>query len=387
MKNLPSKLLLSAAIMAATPSTFAANSIAEAFQNGKTNVSFRLRFEEVDVDNRDKTDATTLKSRITYVTDTYNGFGVTFEVDDVTSIGQDDDEFIPPSTTRGIINDREATDVNQAFLSYTAGDTALKLGRQRIILDNQRFIGGVAFRQNEQTFDAASITNTSLPDTKIFYAYVTERNTINDTDEKHETHLFNAKYSGFSLGTLSAYYYDLDQDNAFDIENYGIRFTGWTDAGDAKVYYTAEYATQDQNNGSKPDYYLLEGAVKASGIKTTIGYEVLESDNGNGFATPLATLHKFQGWADVFLNTPAGGIEDLYLKVGTKVAGVKLLAVYHDYESENTSADLGSEFGFLASKKFGKNYWLSLKYADYESGDAGSPADTSRVWLTGTAKF
>lgn len=376
MSTLPSKLLLAAAVTAATPTAFAAESIAEAFQNGSTSVSFRLRFEDVDVGGVSN-DALTLKSRLTYKTDTLNGFSALFEVDDTTVLGDEDYTGIA---------DSEYTDVNQAYLAYSAADTTVKFGRQRILLDNQRFVGGVGFRQNEQTYDALTLTNKSLPDTTLFYGYISEVNNIFAVDAKHETHLLNAKYTGLPFGSVTGYYYQIEPDSAADsIDTFGVRFTGSQPAGDAKLLYTAEYATQDQNNGSKPDYYVLEGGVSVSGVTAKLGFEVLESDNGVGFNTPLATKHKFQGWADKFLATPGTGIEDLYLTVGTKVAGVKLLAVYHDFEAETTSADLGSEFGFVVAKKFGKNYGLSLKYADYSAGDTG--VDTDKLWLTATAKF
>ncbi|MEC8428021.1 MAG: hypothetical protein VXZ35_06310, partial [Pseudomonadota bacterium] len=128
------------------------------------------------------------------------------------------------------------------------------------------------------------------------------------------------------------------------------------------------------------------------GVKLTLGYESLGSDDGDyGFSTPLATAHKFQGWADQFLGTPNQGINDLYFSVGTKVAGVKVLAVYHDFVADEDNAagddDLGSEFGFLVAKKFG-NYGLSLKYAAYSEGDDSfNKSDVDKLWLTATAKF
>ena len=59
-----------------------------------------------------------------------------------------------------------------------------------------------------------------------------------------------------------------------------------------------------------------------------------------GFTTPLATLHKFQGWADKFLTTPANGLEDLYATASVTLKGVGALDTlgfivsYHDYEAE-----------------------------------------------------
>jgi hypothetical protein len=383
MKKLPSQLLLATAIAAvANPSVYAADSIAEAFQNGTTSVSFRLRYEEVDVDGTAKVDAVTLKSRLTYATDSYAGFSALAEVDNVTALADEESEYI------GKIKDPEDTDLNQAYLAYSAADTTAKLGRQRILLDNQRFVGGVGFRQNEQTYDALTITNKSLPDTTLFYGYVAEVNNILGVDSKHDTHLLNAKYTGLPIGALTAYYYNFEEDKVagYGIDTYGLRLSGSQPAGDAKVLYAAEYATQDTGSAD-PDYYLLEGGISLSGVTAKLGYEVLASDNGVGFNTPLATKHKFQGWADQFLGTPGTGIEDLYLTVGTKLAGVKLLAVYHDYEAETTGDDLGSEFGVVVAKQFNEHYGVSLKYADYDASTASGKSDTSKLWLTTTAKF
>jgi hypothetical protein len=49
----------------------------------------------------------------------------------------------------------------------------------------------------------------------------------------------------------------------------------------------------------------IEVGTTVASVNVKVGYELLGSDNGEyGFATPLATLHKFNGWADQFLGTP-----------------------------------------------------------------------------------
>ncbi|MFT6030425.1 MAG: hypothetical protein ACI8O8_002170 [Oleiphilaceae bacterium] len=72
--------------------------------------------------------------------------------------------------------------------------------------------------------------------------------------------------------------------------------------------------------------------------------------------TPLATLYKFNGWADVFLNTPADGLTDLYASAAGKVSGGKWMVAYHEFDSDEGSTDLGSELDISFSKGFGKNY-------------------------------
>jgi len=388
----PSLFLASTiAVMSVMPA-HAADTLAGAIKEGDATLSFRLRYEDVtDKSAAEDANALTLKTRLNYKTGDFNGISALVEFDDVTELDEVDYNAVVdgPSTATKIV-DPEGTEVNQAYLAFSGLDkTVIKAGRQRILLDNQRFVGGVGFRQNEQTYDALTLTNKSLPDTTLFYGYVGEVNGIVGKATKHDTHLLNAKYTGFDAGALTAYYYNFAEDKVggYDLDTYGVRFAGATKVSDAsKLLYTVEYASQD-NGTTEPDYYVVEGGVAFSGVTTKIGYEVLGSDGGIGFNTPLATKHKFQGWADQFLGTPGNGIEDLYLTVGTTVAGVKLLAVYHDYESEASSADLGSEYGFIVAKKLGKNYGLSLKYSSYDASAESGKADKSKLWLTATAKF
>ena len=127
------------------------------------------------------------------------------------------------------------------------------------------------------------------------------------------------------------------------------------------------------------------------GLLGKVGYEVLGSDNGRGsFQTPLATLHKFNGWADKFLGTPAGGLEDLYGSLSYKVGvdgplkGMKFDAVYHDF-SADIGGDYGSEIDLQVSKKFGKNYYAGLKFAHYSAD--GFATDTQKIWFTLGASY
>lgn len=388
------KLNLLAAAVAASVGVsvpaFASETITEALKEGDVTLSFRMRYEEVDADGSDKVDLSTLKTRLTYKSAAYEGFSGLIEMDDVTHIG----DF------EGGVADPEGTEVNQAYLSYTNGATTVKYGRQRILLDNQRFVGGVGFRQNEQTYDGLSITNKSLPDTTVFLAHIDNVNRIfgEDSpvgDHENDTYLLNVKYAGLEAGTLTAYAYLIDNEDAaaFSSDTYGLRFAGKT--GD--FGYALEYATQsdaaDNPANYDADYINVEGSYKVGSVTLKAGYELLGADGSDGyFTTPLATLHKFQGWNDKFLGgglgNITGGIEDTYVSAATTVAGVKLSVVYRSLESDDSTAsgmdDLGSEYGFSVAKKFGP-VGLSLKYSDYSADDYST--DQDKLWLTATAKF
>jgi hypothetical protein len=122
---------------------------------------------------------------------------------------------------------------------------------------------------------------------------------------------------------------------------------------------------------------------------------------GKYFVTPLATLHKFNGWADVFLKYTAGsnkyGLNDYYVSVGflNKKIG-KILGVYHKFKStsdfSNGGNDFGDEFDVLYTRKIFKKVNLTLKYAQYNADDDAKYAgignkDTTKAWIMLTYKF
>ena len=380
-----------------TPVVAVATTFEEALMGGKAKLDVRYRYEHVDQSNSLKdADASTVRSRLGYASGDFRGVSAYLEFENTTAVGVEDYN----SGTNGksgysVVADPELSEVNQAYLAWDGlPATVFKYGRQVINLDNQRFIGAVAWRQNEQTFDAFDVVNKSLPDTVVTYAHVSNDNRINGSDADMSSNLLNVGYSGWSAGTVSAYAYLLDYDAAASqsTQTYGVRFAGDTKFGESvKMLYTAEYAKQS-DYGKNPasfdlNYMLAEAGGVWSGVTAKLGYEVLEGDGTNSVQTPLATLHAFNGWADQFLSTPANGLEDVYLSVGGGVAGLKLLAVYHDFSANKGGGDYGTELDFQAAKKIGKLYTLVAKYAAYSAGSAAGKVDTNKLWLVGQVAF
>ncbi|WP_308368185.1 MULTISPECIES: alginate export family protein [unclassified Microbulbifer] len=374
-------------VEAAEPS---AASFSEALGQGEATLGFRARTEQVDTDGADKLDLTSLKTRLTYQSAAYRGFSTLIEMDDVTHL----------TDNEGGVADPEGTEVNQVYLAYSFGNTAIKYGRQRILLDNQRFVGGVGFRQNEQTYDGVSVTNNSLANTTLFLAHIDNVNRIfgEDSplgDHENDTYLLNAKYSGLAAGTLSAYAYLIDNENApvFSTDTYGLRFAGKSGAADYSVEYATQSAAADNPASYDANYILAEGGYKLGPVTLKAGYELLGADGSDGqFITPLATLHKFQGWNDKFLGggtgNIAGGIEDVYVTLGTSLAGVKLALNYHQLNSDDSDVSgmdkLGNEYGFSVGGKISA-VDLNLKYSSYIADEFS--VDTDKIWLTAQAQF
>ncbi len=371
--------------------------ITAALTGGTVYGDFRLRYEYVDQDTStvDSAKALTLRSRLGYNTGAYEGFSATIEFED-SRIVAGQDEYAPNKGGYSVIADPETTELDQGYLQYKKDDLTVKFGRQVLTLDNHRYVGHVGWRQDRQTFDALSINYKISKDLEATYAYLGQRNRIlaETADKKSKDNLLNISYST-GVGKLTAYSYLLEEDNGTDnaIDTYGLRFAGSSDIdAELKALYTVEYAYQENEaagNSLETSYMLLEGGLVFSGVTAKLGYEVLGSDDGNkGFATPLATLHKFNGWADQFLGTPDEGLTDLYLSFSGTLAGGKWAVAYHDFnadESSDTVDDLGSELDLSYAKGFGKNYSAGIKYAAYSAGDIKVDAD--KVWLWFGAKF
>jgi len=369
-----------------------ASSITEALEKGKPVLDVRLRAEMVDQDGKnEKANALTARTRIGYMSGEFSGFKGYFEFENITAVKDDYNSLTNNKTAYPVVADPEGSEVNQAFLSYggVKGLTA-KVGRQRIILDNARFVGNVGWRQNEQTYDAALLKASMIKDVIATYAFVDGINGITGGSAETDSHLINLSYKGLPATKLTAYSYLIDMESGADNKTLGLSASGKFAVSDSmKMLYAAEVAQMsdyaDNDSGNSADYYSIEAGAALKPVTLKLGYEVLGGDGTTSFSTPLATKHKFNGWADVFLKTPDNGLVDMYLTAVGKIKGVKLLAVYHNYSSDTGGDDYGSEINLLAAKKFGKHYTAGVKYANYMAGDIKS--DINKIWLWGGLKF
>jgi Alginate export len=366
---------------------------------GTVNFDFRYRYEYVDQDGIDRTaGASTLRSRLSYQSGDLNGFSVKAEFDNVTAVGsQRYNSTENGKTEYPVVADPTGTDFNQALIRYAGDNYSGIYGRQRILHSGQRFIGGVAFRQNEQTYDGFRADWKPTDALKLDYSYVYNVNRIFGPDDganpaqlRGDNHFVYLDYSIAEGHKLGVYSYLLDFDSQRDyasgktVDNSSDTF-GLEYKGDFKfVKLHAAYASQsDAGSNTRKydaDYYKLDLSGKLAAVNLNAGLEVLGAGDGVGFATPLATLHKFQGWADIFLNTPGDGIEDVYIGISGNLGPVKLQAKYHDFSAEDSSDSYGSEINLGASWAINKNFTAQFNYADYDADKFAS--DTTKAWLT-----
>lgn len=380
----------------------AESDITQLVTDGKVSFDLRYRFEYVDQDGFGKeAEASTLRSRLTFKSGNYKGFSFLTEFDDLTNIGDDDfNSTFNGNTEYPVVADPSGTELNQAYVSYADSGFTGSFGRQRILHNNQRFIGGVAWRQNEQTYDSFRAQYAGDSGFSIDYAYVYKINRIfgpddgpvQPADHEGDSHFLIAQYKLSDQHTLRgfAYLFDIDEDTKYPAgrtvgnssTTYGLEYAGTFGNASLRASYATQSDAADSPLDYDADYYVVEGGLKLDKVKLTLGYEVLGADNGVGFKTPYATLHKFQGWADKFLATPGDGIEDIYAGIAGAAGPVKLGAFYHEFSAEDSSADFGSEIDLVATWPVNKYVTLQLKFASFSSDDESRFADTDKAWLT-----
>lgn len=398
----------------------------DAIAKGKFNLNVRMRYERVDQDGvaaiTKPADAFTLRTRFGFTTAPLYGFQAMIEGENVAVLGDENYNASGSNNEphRPVVADPPTTEMNQAWVSYSYTNIfTTKVGRQRIVLDNHRFVGDVGWRQNMQTFDAATFQLNPIKDLSIYYAYLWEVHRVfgdvsglPDNSAFHDfdssSHLINISYAPCKYFRIVGYGYllDLDLNNGTaarynnSCATYGGYLAGSAPLGQkVSIGYRAEYAHQtdyaDSTLRYDADYYNLELSGNVKPFAFGVGYEVLGSGENSGagggrvgFKTPLATLHAFNGWADAFLNTPNAGLRDFYAfaQVTIPKVIVPIRFVYHKYDADNGSGDFGHEFDVVASKKFGKYWSAALKYSYYCGEDAAAPAltvanvDVQKFW-------
>lgn len=367
-----------------------------AVRESKPIIDLRLRSETVDQDGMNEdAHAFTMRARLGFETGKAWNTSFLAEGDFLTPLDSHYNSTVNGKTAYPVVQDAETYELNRLQLTNTSiADTAITLGRQRINLDDQRFVGNVGWRQNEQTFDAARVVNKSITNVTVDVTYLNQVNRVVGKDSPvgryhGSNYLANVSYQ-MPAGKLTGFAYLLDFDEAprDSSGTVGLRFAGERPVKKVKLAYTASFARQE-DRGNNPlsyeaNYYAAELTGTFRRYSVGAGVEVLDGNGVKGFGTPLATMHKFDGWDDKFLATPPNGLERRYVTLGYLTKGVGAFdtisgtAVFHSFRSERLGIDYGSEIDLQLQAKYGR--WSGLlKYADYNADRFAT--DTTKYWL------
>ncbi len=361
----------------------------------------RLRHEQVNDDafvSSARADTVRLRAGLRFAFDA--GWSAYIEGEGIAGAGNDYNSGANGRTQYPAIFDPDGAEFNQAWLGWQGKAFGAIAGRQRIALDNQRWVGDVGWRQNQQTFDAMTSEWKAGDALTIRYDWLASVQRVNGNKARDpfarerdlDTHLFNAGYK-FATQQLTGYaYLNRDQDvAAASSATYGVRWTGdlvtdgngWSWAAEGARQY--DYGNNPQNFAHT--YWLLEPAFSWRGMTVKAGWEHLAGNGQHALQTPLATLHAFNGWADKFVVTPTGGLEDRYLSVGGKFGQIRdgrfaWSVVYHDFRADKAVGgldDYGREWDASLGFPLAPRLQVLLKLADYRSD--GYARDTRKIWL------
>ena len=358
----------------------------------------RLRHESVDDDATARAAAaSTMRLRLGARAHFGTGWSALVEGEGIVALDNEYNSGANGSTRYPVIPDAEGAQLNQAWISWRNELTAGTLGRQRILLDNQRWVGNSGWRQNEQTFDAAALEWKPSSAVTARYFWLDRVHRVNGDDARDrlarerqlDTHLLDVAFVRGSQ-QWGAYRYahkDRDVPGASTLTT-GGRWTGNQVKEGTGWGWRLEAARQVAHANNPIDfahsYWMIEPTLTRSHLTWRAGWEHLGGNGRHALQTPLATLHPFNGWADKFLVTPAGGLEDRYVGAsgafgqGELASKLKWALTWHDYRS-----DVGGRYGseWDASLSFpvrGKITGL-LKLAEYQS--EGFACDTTKLWL------
>jgi hypothetical protein len=387
----------------------------------------RLRFENVDDASKALTaSALTLRARLGVQSGTWNGLSALVEMDGLLDINNQFNSTRNGKTTFPTVADPQMAVLNRLQLSYSSDfDTSAVLGRQRIVLGDQRFVGNAGWRQHEQTYDAFAITNTSIPGVTAMYAYIDRVNRVyGDAMQVPATapagafrcdcHVLDVAYSGTKDLKVEAFglLVDVSQTTGAVATKLATSRLSTATFGAQASYHLAldedwtanllaSYAHQSDygnNPGSVDlDYWRGEGAVSYANVTATVGYEAMQGNGTVGFSTPLATIHAFDGWADMFLTTPANGLDNFYVKTSYKmpflasafhIDSASATVIHRDSSTDRTDIGIGREWDGALEFGFDKALLL-LQYADYQGSGVGFGgfADKSIGWVQLSYKY
>lgn len=409
---------------------------ADILTNIKADGQIRARYEMVDAKNNNLAKANAFTNRLAI------GVGADIAGQDwisayaqminVSALNENYGEPGNAANRHDVVADQKQSRLAQAYIDLKYNKTLLRVGRQSVSLDNQRFISAVDWRQMPVTFDAIALVDNTIENLTLVAGYVTQVNDFRDVDGiDTRAVVLNASYKIMPELKITAYDYMIGAGTATPkgtpntnnniltggSDTYGMALTGDIKPTDsATISYRAEYAKQKKAslkvhsedtkwNNRKADYYMLQVDADVQGFLAGIQYEVMGAADKAGdlaFMTPLTTRHGFNGWADAFnpRSMPEEGLRDLNFSLGYKNSMLGMFKInYRDFKSDKGSIKYGTEWDAIYTRAIPGVSNLSgmLKFARFDAKEsevgknpAGAYADirdTTKFWAMLDYKF
>ncbi|MEA5444307.1 hypothetical protein VCB98_00550 [Gammaproteobacteria bacterium AB-CW1] len=377
-------------------------------EEGASFADVRYRLEVVDEDGfSDNAEASTFRLRVRGTTPRVGGFdaGLAFQTLQIVGEPRFEDTTDRPGNFP-TVRDPKDTAVSEGWGRFVSREDTfeVKLGRQAIRHDNERFIGSDSFRQLEQTFNAFGLRIGTGERARFLGQYIDRINTVLGPNHPDGLGRIDSRAAVLDLDTrigdnrMGIYFHNLrfDEDEWESHRNYGLRLTGpvpWTET----FSYRLEAAVQQGVRGEGPDddlgYQHVKLKQELDDWSWYVGRERLGGDREWAFQTPLASLHEFNGKADRFLVTPEFGLIDVYAGVGFQRWGWDFDSRFHQFQVDQGSGRYGEELSLGAGRELWGPLRLNLGLSHYMGEDPDFypgdeyAADRTRAWFSVSARF
>lgn len=371
-----------------------ADGINQIWQDSSLKWNFRYRIEQVQPDGPlEDALASTLRSRLTVNTGKWalasnQSISALIEADHVAVIGGETyNNTVNGFSRYATIADPDGLDLNQAALLFKAGDSSqITLGRQRLNLGDQRFIGSVGWRQNEQTFDGIRLVQSFGSAVQLDLASLHNANRVFGPDGPNaDLHgRFNLAQANWTVKpehVLQGYVYDFDFDSlvARSSSTHGFDYKGAAQGFKWQLALANQQDAHQAPANYNVGYHRIELSYPISQVTIKGIVERLGSDGRVAFQTPFATLHAFNGFADMFLTTPTNGLREQAVQLAFPVLKAKATLSWHHFNSDYADIHYGNEVDASLAYELNSQWQILGKVAFYQADKY--QADTTKYWL------
>lgn len=376
-------------------------SVEDSLARGRFTLELRPRSNRIDESNKPLlTEGGTIRAVGGWRSAPYRGLRLTVEAIHTDRIGPkhfNDQGSLNATSPYPLLPDPPYSGVNQAHVEYSGGEALrLRLGRQLVRMDNQRWVSDNGFRQIPQLFDGVTAAYTGIESVELAASHFWRVRTTSGVTNALRLTLLHAAWNPAAGHAVAAYAYfhDQAQNGAFtgfadsSYRVIGARAEGAaTRFGSIEVPYVVEYAQQrpyaDGDDRVRANYWRSGVGLASRAWTARYDYEFRGSNGGRyGLQMPLTDFYAFNGWTLHFFNTPRTGLRDQWLTLRYALGNFTLYGESHRFRSDFGSIGMGRENDAGITYALLENCVLRLQHARYDPG-AGTPDPRIRkTWLT-----
>lgn len=322
------------------------------------------------------------------------------------------------NNAKPLVPDTAGLDLNQLYLQHHGVSTLWRVGRQRVEYDNQRFVGGNAFWQNEQTFDGLTTQFRFADASLLNYAYVYNVNRIfgekagsqlseSDPqygelngnrpfarlgDHKLHSHWLRLEWNEWDYQRITGYTY---RNEYLDFAAWSHRQTGIRHLFDYKfstwrLRTQVEYARQWRYQiieAASTAYELVEAALGFHAFEFAARHEKLEAQKGQTFIAPLGSSHDFHGFVGKFSGTPENGLLEQSFRVSWRQAPWLIELRQLQFDSAQHGIDYGHETDLSVRWRSPTGHSVMLNAGRFWANENSGFNDEWRVFLDYQTEF